>query len=191
MTQSALSESVASQTQRSPGQVRRCASRSASTTRTASPASTARRTFAGLDVEATQTAPSARSISCPNPQTSKDTLDIIFSSESFQICADGPLGSTRECEEGCNFNNDCPIEQVRSLKKWRVGMRRKEQGRVGASWASGRRLRGKDRQRIQSDGFKHHRIHRKPFSAASSYRNFHHQLHFVINMLTLLHLLYS
>ena len=139
MTQSALSGSVASQTQRSPARVRRCASRSASTTRTASPASTARRTFAGLDVEATQTAPSARSISRPNPQTSKDTLDIIFSSESFQICADGPLGSTRECEEGCNFNNDCPIEQVRSLKKWRVGMRRKGQGRVGASWAgSGR-----------------------------------------------------
>ena len=60
----------------------------------------------------------------------------------FQICADGPLGSTRECEEGCNFNNDCPIEQVTNHHHHRQDCRknakkcrdeRRKQGRVGVT----------------------------------------------------------
>ena len=55
-----LLESVASRTRRSHPRARRCASRSASTTRTVSPESTARRTSAGPAVGATPTAHSAR-----------------------------------------------------------------------------------------------------------------------------------
>ena len=97
----------------------------------------------------------------------------------FQICADGPLGSTRECEEGCNFNNDCPIEQVTfsssagsSQKCKKMPRWEKEAGKGWSDWdaVSGRRLRSKDRQRIQSDGFNHHRIHR------NSFHRFHPQL---------------
>jgi len=58
--QNALLESVASRTRRSRVRARRCASRSASTTRTVSPESTARRTSAGPAVGATPTAHSAR-----------------------------------------------------------------------------------------------------------------------------------
>ena len=60
VTQNVLLESVAYRTQRSHPRARRYASRSASTTRTVSPESTARRTSADPAVGATPTAHSAR-----------------------------------------------------------------------------------------------------------------------------------
>ena len=122
--------------------MRRCASRSVSTTLTAWPGNTARRTFADRDAEATPIAPSARSTLRQNHQRIV-FFGINLTLGLFQICADGPLGSTRECEEGCNFNNDCPIEQVtnhhhhhrqdrrKNAKKCRD--ERRKQGRVGVT----------------------------------------------------------
>ena len=125
VTPSVLSENVASQTRRSPAPTRRCASRSVSTTLTAWPGNTARRTFADRDAEATPIAPSARSTLRQNHQRIVDAFfGINLTLGLFQICADGPLGSTRECEEGCNFNNDCPIEQVTNYHHHRQDCRK-------------------------------------------------------------------
>ena len=74
MTPSVLSENVASQTRRSPAPTRRCASRSVSTTLTAWPGNTARRTFADRDAEATPIAPSARSTLRQNHQRIVDAF---------------------------------------------------------------------------------------------------------------------
>ena len=34
-----------------------------------------------------------------------------------QICGRGPEEAIRECEDGCHFSNDCPIDRVRYTKR--------------------------------------------------------------------------
>ena len=106
VTPSVLSENVASQTRRSPAPMRRCASRSASTTRTASPASTARRTSAGPDVEATQTAPSARWTLVQILR--KTLLGTILSCESFRFVRMGHWGAPGSARRAATSTTTAP-----------------------------------------------------------------------------------